>query len=76
LEFKLTDNWYIAYDNYYDGKEGKFVSHALDVTRKMHCWELKIKWSKQGDYWDYRLLFENIKLPRSLKFETKDHKRY
>ncbi len=72
--FRVTTNWTISYDNYIDLKESEFISHELTITRMLHCWKLTFKWTKSGDYWDYRLTLFAIKLPDALKFRTSDHK--
>ena len=72
--FRVTTNWTVTYSNYIDLKESEFISHELLLTRTLHCWKLTFKWSKEGDFWDYRLTLFAIKLPDALKFRTSDHK--
>lgn len=74
LSFNLTKNWYVNYSNYYDVKDGEIRSQSLRITRELHCWKLQFNWSKSNDYWSYRINFFNIKLPESLKFDTRGHK--
>ncbi len=70
---KITKNWAITYDNYINLKEKEMVSHNFTITREMHCWKLFFRYTKQDDYWNYRLQFFNIKLPDALKFRTSGH---
>ncbi|MCD4795649.1 MAG: hypothetical protein K8R49_00550 [Candidatus Cloacimonetes bacterium] len=71
---KLTKNWTISYANYINLKENELVSHNFTITRDLHCWKVFFKYTKQGDYWNYRFQIFNIKLPDALKFRTSDHK--
>ncbi len=73
-EFRLTTNWTVSYSNYIDLQESEFISHELILTRMLHCWKLTFRWTKEGDFWDYRLSLFAIKLPDALKFTTSDHK--
>ena len=73
ISAKITKNWAVTYDNYINLKENELVSHNFTVTREMHCWKLFFRYTKQGDYWNYRLQFFNIKLPDALKFRTSGH---
>ncbi len=75
ISAKITRNWTIAYDNYIDLKEDEMVSHSFTITRELHCWKVFFRYTKQGDYWNYRFQLFNIKLPDALKFRTSDHKR-
>ncbi len=75
ISAKITKNWSISYENYIDLKEDEFVSHNFTITRNLHCWKIFFRYTKQRDYWSYRLQLFNIELPDALKFRTSDHKR-
>ncbi len=70
---RLTKNWAISYDNYIDLETNELVSHNFLITRDIHCWKMTFKYTKQGDYWNYKFQLFNIKLPDSLKFRTSDN---
>ncbi|HPR17903.1 MAG TPA: putative LPS assembly protein LptD [Candidatus Cloacimonadota bacterium] len=73
LSAKISQNWTITYDNYIDLKSDEVVSHNFTITRELHCWQAFFRYTKQGDYWNYRFQLFNIKLPDALKFRTSDH---
>jgi len=73
--FRLTQNWSINYSNYYNIELGKLISQSLSVDRDLLCWRLTFTWSKQGDYWNYRLKFYNIQLPDVLRIRRTEYKR-
>lgn len=70
---RITKNWAISYDNYIDMEADELVSHNFTITRDLHCWKMTLKYTKQGDYWNYKFQLFNIKLPDALKFRTSDH---
>ncbi|MCK4312380.1 MAG: LPS-assembly protein LptD, partial [Candidatus Cloacimonetes bacterium] len=70
---KITRSWSISYDNYINLKEDELVSHSFTITRDLHCWKVYFRYTKQGDFWNYRFQLFNIKLPDALKFRTSDH---
>ncbi len=70
---RITKNWAISYDNYIDLKAEELVSHNFTITRDLHCWKMFFKYTKQGDYWNYKFQLFNIKLPDALKFRTSDN---
>ncbi len=72
---KITRNWTIAYNNNYDIEAKDLKSHNFTLTRELHCWKLVFTYTKQDDYWNYKFMLFNIKLPDSLKFRTSDHKK-
>ncbi len=74
LKFKLTKNWDINYSNSIDLNEKLLESQRLFVKRSLHCWDLTFEYNRSGDTWDYRILLENIKLPRALNAKTHDSK--
>ncbi|MEA1971948.1 MAG: putative LPS assembly protein LptD [Candidatus Cloacimonadota bacterium] len=75
LSLNLTQNWYLSYRNYYDIEDGEIRSQTVRIIRDLHCWKISFDYTKSNDYWSYRLKLFNIKLPDSLKFKTKDHKK-
>ncbi len=74
LTFKLTQSWAITYNNYYDLKTKEMMSQGLTLTRDLHCWRLDFRWTKSVDFWDYRIVLVNVKLPESLKIQTSGRK--
>lgn len=74
LSAKISQNWTVAYDNYIDLEKDEMISHSFTITRELHCWKVFFRYTKQGDYWNYRFQLFNIKLPDALKFRTSDHK--
>ncbi|MCF7858852.1 MAG: hypothetical protein K9N07_05935 [Candidatus Cloacimonetes bacterium] len=73
ISMRITKNWAVSYDNYIDLEANKTVSHNFTITRDLHCWKLIFKYTKQGDYWNYKFQLFDIKLPDALKFSTTDH---
>ncbi len=71
---KLTTNWSLNYSNYIDLNKHELISQTINVVRDLHCWKLTFAYSKSADFWDYRIVLLNIKLPDSLKLQTTDHK--
>jgi len=70
---RITKNWAISYDNYIDLKAEELVSHNFTITRDLHCWKMFFRYTKQGEYWNYKFQLFNIKLPDALKFRTSDN---
>ncbi|MDP8267211.1 MAG: putative LPS assembly protein LptD [Candidatus Tenebribacter davisii] len=70
---RVTKNWSISYANYIDLKTEEMVSHNFTISRDLHCWKIIFKYTKQGDYWNYKFQLFDIKLPDALKFRTSDH---
>ncbi len=70
---RITKNWAISYDNYIDLETNELISHNFLITRDIHCWKMTFKYTKQGDYWNYKFQLFNIKLPDALKFRTSDN---
>jgi lipopolysaccharide assembly outer membrane protein LptD (OstA) len=75
LSLRLTYNWSINYNNYIDLQKNDLISQSLSISRDMICWKLLFTWSKQGDYWNYRIQFYNIKLPDALRLRRSDYRR-
>jgi lipopolysaccharide assembly outer membrane protein LptD (OstA) len=73
---KLTDNWSLAYSNYYNLKTSDLLSQSVKVSRSLHCWKLDISYSRRNEFWEYRVVLFNLALPDALKFQTHDTKRY
>lgn len=74
--FKLSQNWGIAYNNYYNIESKELISQSFRLTRDLHCWKLDISYNRRADYWDYRVVLFNTALPDALRFQTRDSKRY
>jgi len=70
LNLKLTEKWTVSYSNYYDLKEDILMSQSLTINRDIHCWKLTLTYTKSANFWDYRLVLFNIKLPDGLKVQT------
>jgi hypothetical protein len=75
LDFNVTQNWSVMYNNYYNFKEHKLVSQGINISRDLHCWVLTFRWEKSGDYWSYRFQVHAKDLP-DLKFRHSDSKHY
>jgi len=71
---KITLNWALNYNNYFDMKSHELKSQSVSLVRELHCWRISFSYTKSADFWDYRIVLLNIKLPDSLKLETHDHK--
>jgi hypothetical protein len=72
VNMKLTTNWSVSYSNYYDLEKNMLMSQSLTLNRDLHCWRITFTYSKSADFWDYRLMLFNIKLPDSMKVYYKD----
>jgi len=70
LNMKLTEKWAVSYSNYVDLKENIMMSQSLTITRDIHCWKMTFTYTKSANFWDYRIVLLNIKLPDSLKVQT------
>lgn len=75
LSFRLTYNWSINYNNYINLQTNDIISQSISISRDLLCWKLLFNWSRQGDYWNYRVQFYNIKLPDALRIRRSDHRR-
>ena len=73
---KISQNWGIAYNNYYNIESKELISQSFRITRDLHCWKLDISYNRRADYWDYRVVLFNTALPDALKFQTRDSKRF
>lgn len=74
--FKVSQNWAIAYNNYYNIESKELISQSFRIIRDLHCWKLDISYNRRADYWDYRVVLFNTALPDALRFQTRDSKRY
>ena len=72
LNLKVTQNWAVSYNNYYDIKKQTLMSQSLTVNRDLHCWKITFTYTKSAKFWDYRIVLFNLKLPDSLKLQTRD----
>ncbi len=70
---KLTTNWSVSYSNYFDLKKNELMSQSIMLNRDLHCWKLTFSYTKSANFWDYRLVLFNIKLPDSLKLQNRDN---
>jgi lipopolysaccharide assembly outer membrane protein LptD (OstA) len=68
---RITQNWSLSYHNYYDIKNSTLISQSLNVSRDVHCWKIVFTYTKSANFWDYRIVFFNIKLPDSLRLQTR-----
>jgi lipopolysaccharide assembly outer membrane protein LptD (OstA) len=73
---KISQNWHIAYSNYYDVKNSNLISQSIALSRDLHCWKLDISYSRRNEFWEYRIALFNMALPDALRFQTRDSKRY
>ncbi|HNQ39165.1 MAG TPA: putative LPS assembly protein LptD [Candidatus Cloacimonas sp.] len=76
LTCKITQNWRLSYNNYYDLKTNDMLSQTLSLSRDLHCWKMDVNITLRNDYWDYRISLFNTLLPDALKFQTHDSKKY
>ncbi len=74
LSCRITQKWSLSYSNYYDVITHELRSHSLSINRDLHCWYLSFKFNKSTDFWDYRFVLANVKLPQDLKFRTSGRK--
>ncbi len=74
--FNITKNWNVTYSNYIDVEDKRVMSQSINLTRDLHCWRLTLQYNKSNEYWDYTLVFFNVKLHDDLKIETKGQKKY
>lgn len=73
VNLKLTTHWSVSYSNYFDLKKNELMSQSIMVNRDLHCWKLTFSYTKSANFWDYRIVLFNIKLPDSLKLQTRDN---
>jgi lipopolysaccharide assembly outer membrane protein LptD (OstA) len=69
---RLTQNWSISYNNYYNMVDRKLVDQGFTVTRDLHCWRITFTYRTFGTFWEYRILLFNIQLPESLRLQQRD----
>ena len=52
---KVTENWNIGYQAYFDLREKTIVSQDFRIYRDLHCWEMNLSWtpsnSSRAGYW-------------------------
>ncbi len=75
VSFRLTYNWSLSYNNYINLERNEVISQSVSISRDMICWKLLFNWTKQGDYWNFRLQFYNIKLPDTLRIRHSEYRR-
>ncbi len=75
LSFRLTQNWSVSYNNYMNLENKELISQSISIDRSLNCWKILFTFSKQGDYWNYRMQLYNVALPDVLRFRHSDHKR-
>jgi len=63
LSFNLTDKWQIATTGSYDFVNKKHFIPSVDITRDLHCWEMRFSWRPMGYWAGYRLEIR-IKAPQ------------
>jgi lipopolysaccharide assembly outer membrane protein LptD (OstA) len=63
LSFNLTDKWQISTTGSYDFVNKKHFIPSVDVTRDLHCWEMRFSWKPMGYLEGYRLEIR-IKAPQ------------
>ena len=70
LNFNLTTNWSVSYNNYLDLETKKIISSGFTFYRDMHCWEGRFNWTPTGPFKGF-ILKINVKSPglRDLKVE-------
>lgn len=73
LNMKLSTNWSLNYTNYINMKDHELLSQTINLVRELHCWRLTFAYTKSANFWDYRVVLFNLKLPDSLKLQTTDH---
>ncbi len=76
LTCKITENWSLAYTNYYNLKTSNMLAQTLSISRDLHCWKMDINITLRNDYWDYRITLFNTLLPDALRFQTHDSRKY
>ncbi len=55
LSFNLTDKWQIATGGSYDFVADQHFIPSVDVTRDLHCWQMRFSWFPMGYRAGYRL---------------------
>jgi hypothetical protein len=68
LDFWLTKNWHLNYQNRYDFEEKKITEQTFELYRDMHCWEGRFTWVLQGYRRGYYFRI-NIKALPEVKIE-------
>ncbi len=76
LTCRITENWSLAYTNYYNLMTNNMLSQTFSLSRNLHCWKMDVNITLRNDYWDYRITLFNTLLPDALKFQTHDSKKY
>jgi len=76
LSCKLTQNWGLNYNNYYNLKTGTSIAQSFALSRDLHCWKMDISINYRNDYWDYRIVLFNKLLPDALRLQTRGNKQY
>jgi len=75
INFRITTNWSASYSNYHDLSKKVLISQSMNITRELHCWKILFTYTKSANFWDYRVILYNIKLPDSLKIDHNDSSR-
>jgi len=72
ISFKIFNKWRVGYSTDIDLVNKKFVSHSIQISRDLHCWEFYFSWVPTGYGKQYYLRI-NVKSStlRDLKYEER-----
>jgi len=73
LAMKITENWSVSYDQYYNLKINKLNRQSIMLNRDIHCWRMTMNYTMLTNFWDYRIVFFNTRLPDSLKLHNRGY---
>jgi len=55
LSFNLTEKWQVSTGGSYDFVNNQHFIPSVDVTRDLHCWQMRFTWFPMGIWEGYRL---------------------
>ena len=47
-DLNVTPKWKVGFNSWYDITNSKFTSFSLNISRDLHCWEMRLNWIPFG----------------------------
>jgi hypothetical protein len=71
-DVSITQKWKVGFSANYDIEAGKFAYSSVDISRDLHCWEMRFHWVPMGPRksWNFGI---NVKasILKDLKYDRK-----
>lgn len=69
LSFSPWRDWWVEFSTHYDVRENRRDSDRIVITRRLHCWEARLRWVPRGYDKGYYFIINIIDLP-DIKVES------